>query len=351
MNIVDSKLILSMAPVSIKKFDGYKDIPEFREAYDNASIYIIAKRPVTIMRIVNTDSELQKFFDASDGDQSLLQKKSESETLNAHLVQENLRMIGTGRMLALEVAQPSSAKILKGLYILPEDVDAKSAINELNKFSFEELLFMSSLGIGSFSCCGDIASFLTYDVLYVGRCVDEPLTTRFKAHHALQKMLIHEEVISAGFSNSDELVILPFFSQADTVSVITGDASEADFIKAFTNSFSYGKREVDLDCEKALVHGMNPKYNEIRFKDYPNSKDGLYSSEADIYSYTIAMNLILKYDKGLVYGSPNGTYASKIVGDRFDDTVTIYGPGCDYVHKCSDRIFSSLPGAKKTTPD
>lgn len=50
---------------------------------------------------------------------------------------------------------------------------------------------------------GDCTSAITYDILYVGETVKEKLTQRFKAHHALQNMLIEEKVISPSFDKSE----------------------------------------------------------------------------------------------------------------------------------------------------
>ena len=99
----------------------------------------------------------------------------------------------------------------------------------LSEIDFEEILYCSSQGVGAFGCRDDAAPFLTYEVTYVGHCVGESLTKRFKAYHALQKMLIHEKLISKEYSNSDELMILPFYSSADTISVFTGETKEDEY--------------------------------------------------------------------------------------------------------------------------
>lgn len=337
MNMVESNLMLAAPPVSIRKFDDYR--VKYREIYERASMYIIAKRPVPTIRVVTEEDELSSFFDTNTAVMSDKINRQQNDISNEYAVNQVKDLIKLGRMVIMEISHPASVHKVKGLYQLPESLTASELISNLSEISLEEILYCSSQGCGSFACRGEIAYFITYRVMYVGQCVGESLTERFQSHHALQKMLIHEEVVSMDSSNSDELILLPFYSDAATISFITGDAAEEEFARAVTNDFSYGIREVNLDCEKALVHSMNPKYNRIRFKKYPESADGLYNSEAETYCYVIAANMILEYDGGIVYGSGDSVYASKIIGDRVDNTVTIYSPGENYTQKYAERIL------------
>jgi len=174
----------------------------------------------------------------------------------------------------------------------------------------------------------DFTSAITYEVLYVGECVGEKLTQRFKAHHALQDMLIEEKVISHSFDKSEELILMPFTIDSYMCTMLTGLSPENDWMKALTGDFDVTSNQISLDAEKALVHGMNPKYNHIRFKNYPLSKDGLYKSDASVFYYSIAENIILKYDAGNIIGCPETSFASSIVGDK-DGYTKIFVPGED----------------------
>lgn len=139
-------------------------------------------------------------------------------------------------------------------------------------------------------------------------------------------MLIEEKVISPSFDKSEELILMPFTINSRMCTMLTGFSSENDFMKAFTGNFDVTPNQISLDAEKALVHGMNPKYNRIRFKNYPFSKDGLYKSDASAFYYSIAENMILKYDAGNIIGCPETTFASSIVGDK-DRYTKVFAPG------------------------
>ena len=122
--------------------------------------------------------------------------------------------------------------------------------------------------------------------------------------------------------------------------MLTGFSPENDWMKALSGDFDVTSDQISLDAEKALVHSMNPKYNRIRFKDYPLSKDGLYKSDASVFCYSIAENMILKYDAGNIIGCPKTAFASSIVGDK-DGYTKVLVPGGNwaecYVKKWYDE--------------
>ena len=186
---------------------------------------------------------------------------------------------------------------------------------------------------------GEFSSAITYEVLYVGEAVREKLTQRFKAHHALQDMLIEEKVISPSFDKSEELILMPFTIDSYMCTMLTGFSSENDWSKAFSANFDVTPNQISLDAEKALVHGMNPKYNCIRFKKYPFSKDGLYKSDASVFCYAIAEKMILKYDAGNVIGCPETAFASSIVGAK-DGYTKVFVPGENKTERYAKKWYA-----------
>lgn len=298
MHMVESQLVLTMQPVSIKEFNQIKNLSVDKEYLDQASLYIIAQREVPQMTVDFEHSNHEKVV------------------LNVKLLQAD--------------------KSIELMILLPENLSLDAFIKNIHNISLEQILYYAAHNFIKVLFKGDITPFISYGVMYVGECVEERLTKRFRAHHALQNMLIEEKTISPKHCNSEELILMPFRSDSQIVSCLTPDCSEEDFIKSFTNDFSFGNKEVILDCEKALVHGMNPKYNKILFKNYPLSKDGLFNTEAEVYSYSISENIILKYKDGVVYGCADDLYASKIVGDKQGYTH-IYKPGEDFTQRYVDQ--------------
>ena len=312
MNIVESKLYFTTPPLSIRRFNQQKNLKDRKEEFDRASIYIIGKREVPKIRVLE-QSPIEEYLKDVDEEKYVL--------LNIEMRESNFK--------------------IDCVYILPDSIKKSELISSIKEVTVDEIFCCTARNIGAFGYIGDISSLITFEVLYVGQCVGEPLTKRFMAHHALQNMLIEENVISRDYDKADELILMPLYVDSDVISVLTPDLGEDEFVKVFTNNFDFGSKEVTLDAEKALVHNMNPKYNRIKFLKYPSSEDGLHKTDAHAFSYALAEFAMLKYNDGVVVGYPDTMYASKIVGD--DEGFTkVYKPGEDITEKYVPRIMSYM---------
>lgn len=58
---------------------------------------------------------------------------------------------------------------------------------------------------------------------------------------------------------------------------------------------------------------MNQKYNHIPFKYYSVSEDGLYKSDTNVFCYSIAENMILRYEEGNIIDCTETAFASSVV--------------------------------------
>ena len=311
MNLVESKLFFTTPPLSIKQFNQQKNLNLVRQDLDKATLYIIGKRETPVIHVIDC-SPLVEYVKDYDNE-----------------------------FVLLNISMPESGFNTEAVYILPKTIKKAEFISSIASITIEQILCCVAHNVGAFGCLDDISPLITYEVLYVGQCVGEPLTKRFKAHHALQNMLIEEKVIFRKYDKADELILMPFFLDSQTLSVLTPENIERDFMKAFTNDFDFGAREVNLDAEKALVHNMNPRYNKIRFLNYPKSDDGLYNSDAHAFSYSINEFILLKYQDGVVVGCPDNQYASKIVGDN-EGFTKVYGPGEDITKRYVGKIMSYM---------
>ena len=242
MHIIDSYLKLASAPLSVRKFQNLDDCDK-KERFEHANLYIIAKREVP----------------------------------RIHVIQEGIAIIPNEERISIPLGISLGEEIIDAFLILPSEIDREVDIQEILNWvmslEFDEIRFWAEHGSGSirykFAGYDSIYHLMTYEVLYVGQCVSESLSKRFKAHHALQDMLINEKVISKDFDKSEELMILPFMENWDIVSILNPNIStENDYLKIISNDFSFDSKDIAKDCEKALVHGMNPKYNKIRFTNY-----------------------------------------------------------------------------------
>lgn len=333
-NILETNLCLTHFPISIKDFNRIKKASVFdyelwyeKKSLDNASLYIIGKREVPVFvprREISNEQRL--ILDVEVGKASF--------RIFIHALRNPKYSLNGFAGIKTE---PEGLEKAQKVWLFAFN-DKGEAVSKIG-FTFDELIYYCSNDYFHIIMQGDFTSAITYEVLYVGQSVEEKLTQRFKAHHALQDMLIEEKVISPSFDKSEELILMPFTIDSYMCSMLTGFSSEDDWMKAFIGDFDVTSNQITLDAEKALVHGMNPKYNHIQFKNYPFSKDGLYKSDASVFCYSIAENMILKYDAGNIIGCPETAFASSIVGDK-DKYTKVFAPGENKAERYAKKWYT-----------
>lgn len=330
-NILETNLHLTHAPISIKDFNRIKELPvldpEEKERLDKASLYIIGKRevPVFVPRM-EISNEHCLILDVEIGKESF--RIFIPALTNPKYFLNSFAEIKT---------EPEGLEKAQKVWLFA--FNDKGEVVPTIGFTFDELIYYYGNGLFHIIMQGDFTSAITYEVLYVGESVREKLTQRFKAHHALQNMLIKEKVISPSFDKSEELILMPFTIDSYMCTMLTGFSPEDDWWKAFIGDFDLTPDQINLDAEKAFIHSMNPKYNRIRFKDYPLSKNGLYKSDASVFYYSIAENMILKYDAGNIIGCPETAFASSIVGDR-DGYTNVFVPDKNRTERYAKKWYN-----------
>ncbi len=286
MHNVDSYLKLSYSPLTLYEFDMFRSDKDIYGDLLNCCLYVIAKRPLPIMKLTNSAPNGLTF---SITDETGIEKME-----MVFRTDDNTRFFNETDISQI---QTFSNLIDKSDYF--HAITLYRNKNGSDDFAmhanFDRLIHLASNKYINISYKGNLNYFVNYEVLYVGQCTGEHIYKRFKTHHALLDILIKENIIPKSYDKINDLVILPFYISSDVVSVIDGNATEHEFIEAMTGKFNFGDKEIALDCEKALIKAMTPKYNKTCFKNYPNSKDGLYNHNIDSYHYRILENLILKY--------------------------------------------------------
>ncbi len=309
MHNVDSKLKLSYSPLTLYEFESVKSDEDIKEFLTTTKIYVIAKRPLPVMNLIGADSSgfhIKVKMEGYDENVEIIMTKKD----NPKLFGKGLSAIREGSNII------NNPNVFHSLTLYRKGDNGDEFILNAN---FDRLIHLMSNKIITIRTKGDITPFVSYEVLYVGQCIGEHIFHRFKAHHALQNILIKENIIPPNYDKVNELLILPFYIESDVISIITGEATENEFIEAMTGRFSFGSKEISLDCEKALIYAMSPKYNKTCFKQYPKSTDGLFNHKLDSYLYRIAENLVLCYDSdNKIYGDVNELDASiiSVVDDK-----------------------------------
>lgn len=132
----------------------------------------------------------------------------------------------------------------------------------------------------------DIKMLQKFDLLYVGISKNNDSFSRLfgEAHHGRLNILSNEMTKEKSSRMTDELMILLFEVTWFNINIL-------DDIDSFV--YTDDEKAIIADAEKAFVSILNSKYNEIKFKNYPDGKDGLFNKGLQGYAYSINYDLTL----------------------------------------------------------
>ena len=150
---------------------------------------------------------------------------------------------------------------------------------------------------------GNYKSFLKYKVHYVGKATEQHIFDRVDGHKAFQKILSQVKPNTKNDIPSNEIVLLCFKIKNIGLDSFDYNSDPEEIIRVLRGESLPSIKTVLLDAEKALVKAMQPKYNSILFKKYPESNDGLFKHKYKYISYSLSDPIVLKYDNGEIIGS------------------------------------------------
>ncbi|MBT9394813.1 hypothetical protein KLP40_16725 [Hymenobacter sp. NST-14] len=122
-------------------------------------------------------------------------------------------------------------------------------------------------------------------------------------------------------TNEIALLLFGFFDNFEMHSYGSDSVIE-DVVHSFMGKYRPEQRTIFLDAEKALIHAMQPKYNDELFKNYPRSADGLYKYSYDRIAYTFMDPIKLVYDKGDIEGGLTA-FGGDIIGIKNNKEVEL----------------------------
>nr|WP_154891613.1 hypothetical protein [Paenibacillus xylanexedens] len=309
MKQINNILKLSYSPMTIFEFEKFRDDNDIVNYLNNASIYVIARRTLPIMKLIDADSSKVHLEVSMKGIATKLEIIL-TQQYNKTLFKDGLTAIRTG----------NNTKDQDSFHSITLYRDNEEFILAANT---DRLLHLHSQGLITLLTKGDAEPFLTYDVLYVGQCTEQHIFKRFKSHHALQEILINENIIPENYQMVNDLVLLPFNISSDFVTQIDENMSVEDVEHILTGDHGIEASAISLDCEKSLIKAMNPKYNKTKFSNYPKSKDGLYKYNLNTVSYQIKEEISLCYGGKRIYGDVSLKDASKILVFENQDFVIL----------------------------
>ncbi|WP_057429660.1 hypothetical protein [Pseudomonas syringae group genomosp. 3] len=167
----------------------------------------------------------------------------------------------------------------------------------IERYTPESLLWSRSCGLEGVIGLDRYKELMVFDLLYVGIAKKGDSYERLIAHghHAKADILSNETQRASGARVSDEIFLF-FFKVDSLVFHVAGPSDEID------TDMNYDPRTIVADAEKAFVSLLQPRYNLVRFTQYPKGKDGLFNSKLNNYAFSIGEALAFNTPHGKIRG-------------------------------------------------
>lgn len=271
MRIQLHDLELVYPPISNQEAEWLKDDPLVSEEISKSNLYFIGQRPETFF-IFNTDvanrilNEKKIFFTYKTGN------KSSEGYIDIMVL---LEYMGFQNETDLDI--DLGDKLIR--------IWIKKNGEVLDWFTTEKILHDKCRRKPYIKGFNDYSQFYIYNLHYVGISKKENSFSRLliRPHDKRLRILSNEHPLNSGSRLTDEIVLFFFRIKSTEIKQYMNDN---DFNEIGKNELGdYIK--IIADAEKAFVKIMNTEYNEVKFKDYPLSTDGISNTAVNKRSYSI----------------------------------------------------------------
>jgi len=151
---------------------------------------------------------------------------------------------------------------------------------------------------------GEYSEMLEYNVHYVGKSTEQNICERLSGHSTFQEILTNQ--VSLSFKNipSNEIMVLLFRVKDNNTMVTWGDdATSEDISNYLTDYILPSDKTISLDAEKALIKHLQPEYNRILYKSFPNKIDLINQDYHNLILYGLTDPIKLNYKNGELNGN------------------------------------------------
>lgn len=318
---------LALSPTNVDDFSYLVNDPLLPDLLCDSSFYILCKRPCLLFR----ELELKDFTLTGQIYQTVTEKVI---AFKLPLFQENI-ISGVKRNIKLGLSHN------KGFN---SKMSSKENLN-LKEFDNIELITVSeSEEKGSafikyitpdiilerqwnkmWTCelNGELNHQKTFDILYIGESVKQPIWKRLNSHSKLQNILSREDPFYPGMKISSEIMILLFEIKSTDDSRMISKMKKEDIIKYITQKDNPSERSIFYDIEKAFIKAFKPRYNIQKYDNYPKSANGLYNEKYQTITYSISDPISLVYNGELFECGMNKTMTNYIQVDLKQNDLEI----------------------------
>lgn len=281
------KISFVYPPVSNRVAEWIKDDKEVQELLKDSNLYLIGQRPEiffifdknTINNIHNT-KKIQGAINSA--------KLNSDFTIDISLLIETYKI--EFETIVIEVGE-------KIIIIMDQDN------NILEWFTVEKLLFYRSRNYNVISGLDNYREFNNFRLHYVGISKKDDSLTRLviKPHDKRLRILSKENSINGRSQLNDEICL--FFCKIKNLEIKVLENNEYDKFVNNIGKTTGAKNNIIADVEKALIKIMNTDYNTIKYKNYPNSNDGLFNYDIDRIAYFFGESYSFKTKSNDIIGN------------------------------------------------
>lgn len=160
-----------------------------------------------------------------------------------------------------------------------------------------------------------VSEFTNFDLYYVGISKDNDSFSRLfdSGHKNRLKILTNETQYTPTARLTDELYI--FLFDIEDLGVKQLSINDLEMPRALN------KKKLIADAEKAFINLLDSKYNQVKYKGYPSSDDGLADEGLTSYGYIIDEDITFKTPTATMKGV-HDTFNSP---DNHPDLISIEG--------------------------
>lgn len=281
-----SALHLVYPPISVQEADWLKSLPAVEELMRQSDFYMIAGRA-------------EAHFEFGDID---------PETMNVALniaLTTGLRdeaEIRGHELPGVEDAGSSGFRFHAGpkiIKIFRDDQDEKD--EPVEWFTTERFLCSRWCGRSGLYGLPRVREFATYDLLYVGIATERDSYDRVikGSHDAKLAVLINEMQHFQTSRVADETFL--FLFRIDPLFVTTFESVEEIEVYDFEQP-PIADKAILADAEQAFIKLLDPKYNNQKYKNYPNNPGNLSAAGHRAYAYVIGESLTFNTPSGTIRG-------------------------------------------------
>lgn len=312
MNAAYFNLKLNYSPLSSYDFSIIKVDPIVQKALSNVTLYMLCQRNSLYFDSVLLNTELSEleFNIVQNSNESILKCRMPIEQKNVFTKHDNPITVRFWWSKESHWTQfPPYDKVTGIMFYSGEGYTNFRLLITPDKFIYNYLKGQIDAMIE-----GNIQKFWQFDVLYVGKAVDQSVVKRLNNHATLQDILSREDSLHDGNLPTYETYLLLFDIEAETIFRQYSPETKGKIISMLKGELPI-QNDITTDAEMALINALSPKYNKIFYKNYPKYQTGLSREYFNKIYYAFSDEITLKYQNGEIKGG-NSSFRNLLVIDR-----------------------------------